>query len=295
MKHTLIRSALATLVFIGLVAPSSVIAADKETRQMMADIRMLQEQLQLVQNLFGSTIESLKALNARIDQQVETNRKSFADQKLTIDAVAGDLRIVRERMDDNNVRIGSLTQEVDALRQTVLQLNVATPPALPPIESGDPAASAGAAPAAAFPPPSSAPAIAGGLSPQRAFDMAKADYYVGQYELAISGLEAYVRTFPKSEQAGEAQFLIGASYSQLGKHDKAVEAYDLTIRTYPRSSSIPEAYYRKGVALRSLRQLDEARQAFEWVIKNFPDSAEATLAKQGFDQLTPSSPATRKP
>jgi tol-pal system protein YbgF len=294
MKHTLVRTALVTFLFSGLAVPAPVMAADKETRQMMADIRMLQEQLQLVQNLFGSTIESLKALNARIDQQVETNRKSFADQKLTIDAVAGDLRIVRERMDDNNVRIGSLTQEVDALRQTVLQLNVGSP-APPPIDSGDPAAAASGAPPA-LPPSSGAPAIAGGMSPQRAFDMAKADFLGGQYELAISGLEAYVRTFPKSEQAAEAQLLVGTSYSQLGKNDKAVEAFDLTIRTYPRSSSIPEAYYRKGVALQSLRQLDEARAAYEWVMKNSPDGPEATLAKQRIDGLTrTAAPVTRKP
>jgi tol-pal system protein YbgF len=287
MKHTYIRASLAFALVSSLAIPVS--AADKETRQMMADIRMLQEQLQLVQNLFGSTIESLKALSARIEQQVETNRKSFADQKLTVDAVAGDLRVVRERMDDNNVRIGSLTQEVDALRQTVLQLNVA-PPA--PVEPVDPTALAAGVPAPP-PPASPTPSITGGLSPQRAFDMAKADFMSGQYELAISGLEAYVRTFPKSEQAGEAQVFVGNSYLQLGRNDKAVEAYDLAIRTYPRSSAIAEAYYRKGVAHSNLRQSEPARAAFEHVMTNFPDSAEATLAKQRYDQLT--TPPPRKP
>jgi tol-pal system protein YbgF len=135
------------------------------------------------------------------------------------------------------------------------------------------------------------PAIGQGLSPQRAFDQAKADYLIGQYELAISGLEGYVRTFPKSEQAGEAQVVVGNSYLQLGKNDKAVEAYDIAIRTYPRSAAIPEAYFRKGVAHNNLKQVDEARAAFEYVMKNFPDSPEATLAKQLFDKL--SQPARR--
>src|ERR1700741_1083962 len=115
MKHMFkLTTSLALAAILAGAAPA--LAADKETRQMMADIRMLQEQSQLLQNALGSVAEALKALNGRLDQQTETNRKSFADQKLTIDAVSGDLRVIRERMDDNNVRIGSLTQEVDALR-----------------------------------------------------------------------------------------------------------------------------------------------------------------------------------
>jgi tol-pal system protein YbgF len=288
MKHTFTRATLAFVCATSLAAPLS--AADKETRQMMADIRILQEQSQALQNALVATTEAIKALNVRLDQQTETARKSFADQKLSIDAAAGDLRIVRERMDDNNVRIGSLTQEVDALRQTVMQLNVSNMAAPPPSVDGSTAPSAADVPPTTAPSPLP-PAIGQGLSPQRAFDQAKADYLIGQYELAISGLEGYVRTFPKSEQAGEAQVVVGNSYLQLGKNDKAVEAYDIAIRTYPRSPAIPEAYFRKGVAHNNLRQVDEARAAFEYVMKNFPDSPEATLAKQLFDKL--SQPARR--
>jgi tol-pal system protein YbgF len=289
MKNIFAPATLACALSFTLSSGAPAFAADKETRQMMADIRMLQEQSQLLQNALGSVAEALKALNGRLDQQTETNRKAFADQKLTIDAVSSDLRVIRERMDDNNVRIGSLTQEVDALRQTVMQLNLG-PPA-PPADPLDPAAAAspgGAAPAA-----SNAPSIVGGMSPQRAFDQAKADYLIGQYELAISGLEGYVRTFPRSEQAGEAQALVGNSYFQLGKYDQAVEAYDLAIRTYPKSASIPEAQYKRGRSLQSLKQIDAAKEAYESVIKTYPDSPEATLAKQGLDSLALS--GTRKP
>ena len=87
----------------------------------MADLRMLQEQTQLLQNLIGSVTEALKAVNTRLDQQAEATRKAFADQKLVIDNLTNDVRVIREKLDDNNVRIGSLTQEVDALRQSMQQ------------------------------------------------------------------------------------------------------------------------------------------------------------------------------
>jgi TolA-binding protein len=295
MNQRILASTLALAFLAAAAGPLS--AADKETRQMMADIRMLQEQSQELQNHLGALTEVLKALNTRIDQQTEASRKLFADQKVTIDAVSGDLRVVRERMDDNSVRLGSLTQEVDALRQTVLQINIAPAPqvAETPLDPGAAPSAAAAPPAAA---PVRTPGIGSGLSPTAAFNQANADYFIGQYDLAVAGLEAYIRDFPRSELADDAQLNIGNSYMQLSRYDKAVEAYDLTIRTYPRGNVIPEAYYKKGVALTSLRRPDEARAALEYLIKNYPDSFEVTLAKQALDKL-PSppapAPATRRP
>ena len=40
---------------------------------MMADMRMLQEQNQLLQNVLGSIVEAIKAVNTRIDDQAEAS------------------------------------------------------------------------------------------------------------------------------------------------------------------------------------------------------------------------------
>ena len=95
---------------VAVVAP--VAAADKETRQMMADIRILQEQSQQLQNLITAVTEAIKAVNTRIEEQTGANRKSFADQKLVIDTLAADVRVVREKVDDNNVRVGSMARNL---------------------------------------------------------------------------------------------------------------------------------------------------------------------------------------
>jgi tol-pal system protein YbgF len=123
------------------------------------------------------------------------------------------------------------------------------------------------------------------MSPTRLFDEAKAMYWAGQNDLAVMGFDSYIKTFPKSEQADDAQLLIGSAYLQAGANEKAVEAYDVAIRTYPNSNVLPEAYYKKGVALQNLKQLDRAREAFETVTTKYPDSFEATLAKQGIQKL----------
>ena len=278
MKHTLATLTLGIALIAAFAASPS--AADKETRQMMADIRMLQEQSQELQNALGtltsSLTEALKGVGSRLDQTAESTRKSLADQKTTIDTLTNDVRALRERMDDNSVRLGQVTQEVDALRQTVLRMGV---PQAPPTD-GSADNHASGAPVGNV--------IGSGLSPTAAFTQAQGDYYAGQYDVAIPSLEQFIKDFPKSEDADNAQVMIGNSYlNQPGKNQQAIDAYDLAIRTYPKGDRIAEAYVKKGMALSNLKQYEQARAAFETVIKNYPDSAEATLAKQLLDKLLP--------
>jgi tol-pal system protein YbgF len=123
------------------------------------------------------------------------------------------------------------------------------------------------------------------LSPQKMQSSAMADYAIGEYDLAIEGFQAYIKNFPKSDWADDAQVNICSAYLNQGKYDKAVEACDLGIRTYPNTNSTSDAYYRKGLALRGLKQMDRAREAFEYVVKTYPDSNAATLAQQALAQL----------
>src|SRR5258708_3431348 len=165
-----------------LVGASPAYAANKEHQQMMADLRMLQEQSQLLQNLIGSGTDPRRAANTAPDQEAEAPRQAFADQKHVIDNLTNDVRVIREKLDDNNVRIGSLTQEVDSLRQSVQQMGSrpsGTNDAAPASGGGS---SAGAAPAGS----TTVPGV--GQSPQKVLDSALSDYYAGQYDIAILGL-----------------------------------------------------------------------------------------------------------
>lgn len=283
MREKIFASLLAAAV---VLAATPARAANKEHQQLMADLRILQEQSQQLQNLLGTLNDAIKAVNTRLDQQAETTRKAFADQKLVIDNLTNDVRVIREKLDDNNVRIGSLTQEVDSLRQSMQQVAARPSPTVEP-DGGAAAGAAGSTGATGTAPvPVPVPAVT--VSPKQLFDSAQSDYYAGSYELAISGFTDYIKSFPKSDQADDAQVLICNAYLTDGKYDKAVEACDVAIRTYPTGDRIPEAYYRKGVALQALKDADGARDAYERAIKGDPAGENGTigrLAKQGLDRL----------
>src|SRR4051812_6769699 len=192
MTQKILASLLAAAIVLA-AAPAR--AANKEHQQLMADLRILQEQSQQLQNLLGTLNDAIKAVNTRLDQQAETTRKAFADQKLVIDNLTNDVRVIRERLDDNNVRIGSLTQEVDSLRQSMQQIGTR------PSATSDPdpqPAGAGGAPA-----PAAAPNAGVSVSPKQLFDSAMSDYYAGQYDLAILGFSDYIKSFPKADLADD--------------------------------------------------------------------------------------------
>ena len=262
-----------------LAASGAASAANKEHQQMMADIRMLHEQTLLLQAHLVALTDALRAVGVKLDEQASVARKAFADQKLLVDTISTDLRVVREKVDDNNVRISSLSQELEAVRIALPQGGAAMPGTVGGTPAIPPAAQAGAG--------GQAPAAAGnpGISPQRLYDMAWADYVGSQYNLAISGFENYIRSYGRTEQAGDAQYFIGESYYLQGMFKDAATAYDRGIADYPNSKRIPDTYFKRGMALNALGQSDRARESWEYVVKNFPNSDAGRLARQRLDQI----------
>ncbi len=251
---------------------------------MMADIRMLQEQQQRLQLQLAALADVLKTVTAKLDEAAGTNRKLFADQKLLIDNIASDLRVVREKADDNNVRLGSLSQDVEAIHQSLLQAVASAAGALPPAGGaaapGTPATGA----AAATTPPPQPPTRTGeqlGLLPRQLFQQAFSDYTSGQWDLAIAEFEKYLAAYPRAVEAPDAQLYIGKSYWQEGKFSEAITAYTNVINNYPSSGRVPEAYYERGRAYEAAGDKPRAKQDYDYLIKTYePDNNFVILAKQ---------------
>jgi TolA-binding protein len=255
-------------------------AQSREQRQMMADIRMLEEQTQelavAISTLTQALQDSIKTVNQRLDAANDTTRKGFADQKVIVDDMGKDLRAIRERVDDTNVRVSNVREELEALRSSI--------PIAPPQTAAPPSTDPNAPPAPApttGPPPSTA-----GLSPTRMFDTAMADYAAGQFTLAVTGFEAFLRTFPRSEMADDAQFQIGESYFALNRWPDAIAAYNAVAQNYPMGDKVAQAYYKRGLAQERLGQIDAARESWNNVLQRTQESDPVhTLAQQNLDRV----------
>ena len=272
----------ACLMAATLIAfPGRATGQNRERQQLMADLRMLHEQTMRLQLLISALDESLQRLTGQLNTQAEATVRAFADQRLLVDGVAGDVRILREKLDDTNVRISSMSQEVEALRVAIPPMSVPLTQLLTDPETGLPLDP----PADAVAPPPVAP-VSPGASPRRMYDTAWADYTNGQWVLAVEGFEAYLKTFPRSELADDAQFYIGQTHYADGQFHEAVAAFEQVLLNYPDGDVVPEASYKRGLALDRLGETDRARQAFELVTTNYPDSTMATLAQQALDRIS---------
>ena len=266
-----------------LAAASPAGAADKAHQQLMAEIRMLQEQQQQLQQMMGALADTLKTVSTKIDDQTATNRKGFADQKVQIDNVADGVRVLREKADDTNVRLSTVSQELEAVRQAMssMQTTGVAPNAAPTAPAGEP----GAAPTTAGQPPAGPTGSAPFISPQRMYDNAYSDYMAGQYDIAIQGFNAFLTSFPKSDKADDAQLNIGNALYAAGKYAEALDAFQKVISNYAQADTAAIALYKMGVTYEALKQVDLARKSFETVTQKYPAAYEAILAKQRLDAL----------
>jgi len=94
----------------------------KEYLQLLAEIRMLQEQNQQMRQLFDTLQDALKAFGTKLDEQAAANRKGMADQTLAVNNIGDTVRVLREKADDTNVRISTVAQEIQALRQAIASM-----------------------------------------------------------------------------------------------------------------------------------------------------------------------------
>jgi tol-pal system protein YbgF len=266
--------------------------------QMAADLRILQQQNQELANTLAQMIQLLndtaKSLSTRIDQTNEAIRKGFADQSLTLNATAGDVRKTLAQTQDAATRLGELKEEVEALRTSIpAMLSRLTP-------SPDPSfADPNAVPAGGGGPPASAqvPPSTLGLSPERMFNTAMADYGGGNYAAAIQGFQEFLKSFPTSPRADDAQYYIGDSEYLQNHLEQALAAYNLVIQNYPKGDQIAWAYYKRGQVQSRLGQTANARVSFEAVVKQFPDTEPAIMALsrlQSLDSTSPPAPARGK-
>ena len=257
-------------------------AADREHQQLMADLRMLQLQTQELQTTMIALADALNSVNVTVTEQVSISRKTFADTQVMMNTVGDGIRILREKLDDTNVRVSSFSLEIEALRVSIPRMPIPT--------TDDPLAEQLISPetetAGAPPVGAATPTTIPGVSPQRLYDMAFADYAAGQWSLAITGFEAYITAFPRSTQADDAQFYIGQTYYNDGKYQDAKEAFDTAIATYLDGDVLPEAYYKRGLSLDRLGNTEEALASFQILIDRYPNSTMTTLAQQAINRLT---------
>ncbi|HEB76005.1 MAG TPA: tol-pal system protein YbgF [Nitrospirae bacterium] len=107
----------------------------------------------------------------------------------------------------------------------------------------------------------------------------------GKYKEARKEFEGFLRRYPESDLADNAQFWIAESYYKEGLYEDAILAYETLIRKYPKSDKVPGAMLKQAYSFLELGDKNTTRVILATLKERFPKSKEAELAEKKLRSL----------
>ncbi len=114
---------------------------------------------------------------------------------------------------------------------------------------------------------------------QRLYDGGLASFKQGKYEEAISSFKIFLKKYPTSDLADNAQFWIGESYMALKQYEKAILAFQDVIKKYPDGNKVPGAMLKQALAFYEIKDKVSSKLLLKKIIRKYPDSNEAKIAQ----------------
>jgi TolA-binding protein len=97
-------------------------------------------------------------------------------------------------------------------------------------------------------------------------------YQAGDFEKARGLWREYLIRYPEDAKAGEAQYWIGASYTQQNKPATALGEYRKVIADFSKSGAVNVALYGMADAFYRLHACTDAKSALEALLKRKPEA-----------------------
>ncbi len=123
------------------------------------------------------------------------------------------------------------------------------------------------------------------LTPKEIYQEALKTLETGKTQEAREKFQAFLKKFPGSDLADNAQFWIAESYYKEGNYEDAILAYETLIKKYPESNKVAGAMLKQAYAFLELKDTSTSKVILSRLIERFPDSKEAELAKKKLESL----------
>jgi tol-pal system protein YbgF len=102
---------------------------------------------------------------------------------------------------------------------------------------------------------------------------------------AIKGFKSFLKQYPNSTLAGNAQFWMGEAYYQNNDFDTALVSFKKVLKDYPASNKVADAMAKVGYCQYELQQWKSARETLNAVVQKYPGSSAAKLAADGLQRM----------
>lgn len=249
-----------------------------------ADTTDIARQVQTLQQSASALDARLTKLEGAIQQtpQLLGLLQEVELLKAEVAKLRGQAEVQIHQMDTLGKRQNDLYIDLD---QRLSDLSKAAKPAPSAAAPVAPSAVAPTVPSTATPPaapsPGTAASAAPGLDPlveSRVYEASLAHFREGNYAGAIAGFKGFVKAYPDSALAPNAQYWIGYSYYALKDYKSALAHQQKLVAAYPTNSKVPDALLNIASSMIALDDLANARKTLEELVAKHPGTNAATLA-----------------
>ncbi|MGB5276544.1 MAG: tol-pal system protein YbgF [Gammaproteobacteria bacterium] len=249
---------LSLLVIVSLVS-GSVVAADDELLSRMS----VKQRLERLERIISSDvlIEQSQQLDA-LRQEVSMLREMLEEKDYQLDLVTQRQRSLYADMDR---RLNSLEGGASS--------SVVAAPVPPPGAASGSSAYPGAATAGGD--------KDGAQEYSAAFDLLKQ----GQYRESITAFESFLKSYPESKYADNAQYWLGEANYVSRQYKTALDAFQTLIAKYPESKKLSGAKLKIGYTYYELKNWSASKDALMQVIKQYPDTTVASKANDRLERI----------
>lgn len=249
--YRVIPVSLLCVIFLvaGCATKQDVIRVEEKVNQVRIDQKLLKTQLDNIDSLYSSGVDADNALRADI----------------------------RTSIDDLNTQLTQMQNQINDLSQmlyTIMQQDKSGGNQIAAVQL--PADTGEAATPAADTTTEDLPA---GVDCYNLWDSAFKDIRRGQYDIAVSGFQDYLKYCPNGPLADNSQYWIAECYYEMDMHDRAIAEYTKLLEKYPDTKKKAMAIFKIGRTYEKENKIDEALKYYLMLQDKHPESLEYSQVK----------------
>jgi tol-pal system protein YbgF len=255
------------IAFALVTASMPASAANREIVQLQTQVDQLQqamtqmkqsfdERMGVMKNLVEQNVVVANKVGAAIDNLQSSINRQQTDRAGQVDQISGQIQALNDTMDELKVRLAKLSKQFEDMQAAQQSM------AAQQNEAQQKAQQMAAAP-----------------PPDVLYNNALRDYNGGKNDLATQEFNDYVKYYPDTDLAGNADFYLAEIEFKAGDYQKAVTSYDLVLQNFPSGNKAASAQLKKGLALLELGKKEDGEQELKHVIQRYPRTPEAMQAR----------------
>ena len=216
------------------------------------------ERMGVLQHLIEQSTDRANKVASSVTDLQTTLQRQQADGGTKLDQLSGQIQSLNDTLDELKARLGKVSKQLEdmqaaqqsiAVQQTQQQQQASAPP------------------------------------PDVLYNNALRDYQAGKNDLAVQEFGDYVKYYPNTDLAGNANFYLADIEFKQGNYQAAAKSYDLVLQSFPDGNKAAAAELKKGLALIELGQQEAGIASLRHVIQRYPKSNEALQARDRLRKL----------